>query len=181
MLSYGPVCRASPQVGRDSLDLADFLERPSPDYSRTMRQESHRVSPACYRSGVWSLRRTKERRLDGYRLYSAADLPVPEEFQAGDGGLRHGPRQFGRWGDLAQGNRPPAGTDRALGHVRIGVADARAGPTVHPGVGPPAGVRAGVGLPRLQRRRPAGPPSDPQAAARPRSAPRGGAPPAADP
>src|SRR5258705_12476813 len=28
MLSYGPVCRASPQVGRDSLDLADFLERP---------------------------------------------------------------------------------------------------------------------------------------------------------
>src|SRR6266702_446603 len=31
------------------------VRAPSPDYSRTMRQESHRVSPACYRSGVWSL------------------------------------------------------------------------------------------------------------------------------
>src|SRR5882724_9226100 len=146
-----------------------------------MGQKSHRVSHACYRSGVWSLRRTNERRLDGYRVYSAADLPVPAEFQAGGGSLRPGPRQFGRRRDLAQGDRPPAGADRALGRVRERVAAAGEGPALDPRVAPAARLRAGLGLPRLQRRRPAGPRPDPQAAARPRSAHRGGLEFAADP
>src|SRR5713101_2198450 len=45
------------------------------DYSRTMRQKSHRATRRCYRSGVDALRGTHTRRLDGHSLYTASHLP----------------------------------------------------------------------------------------------------------
>src|SRR6266849_682479 len=48
----------------------------SPDYSRTMKEKSHRATRRCYRSGVEALRGTQTRRLDGHSLYSAQHPPV---------------------------------------------------------------------------------------------------------
>jgi hypothetical protein len=43
-----------------------------------MKEKSHRATRRCYRSGVDVLRGTHERRLDGYRLYIASDVPMVE-------------------------------------------------------------------------------------------------------
>src|SRR5258705_539623 len=46
------------------------------NYSRTMKDKSHRATRRCYRSGVWTLRGTQTRRLDGHSLYSASHDPI---------------------------------------------------------------------------------------------------------
>src|SRR5437867_13003140 len=84
---------------------------PSLDYSRTMKEKSHRVSRRCYRSGVETSLRTFARRLDGYRLYSASRVQVRSEKQADRRCLRPATRQLRRWGDPAQGGRHPVGVD----------------------------------------------------------------------
>src|SRR6266567_8024154 len=52
------------------------------DYSRTMKEKSHRVSRRCYRSGVDALRGTRTGRLDGHSLYSASHVPIRAERQS---------------------------------------------------------------------------------------------------
>src|SRR3989442_14812899 len=60
-----------------------WLTKPlSLDYSRTMKEKSHRVSRRCYRSGVDALRGTQTRRLDGHTLYSASHIQIRAERQA---------------------------------------------------------------------------------------------------
>ena len=68
--------------------------RPSLDYSRTMKEKSHRVSRRCYRSGVDALRDTQTRRLDGHTLYSASHLQIRTERQAAGRRLRPVARQI---------------------------------------------------------------------------------------
>src|SRR5207247_4917185 len=77
------------------------------DYSRTMKEKSHRVSRRCYRSGVDALRGTQTRRLDGHTLYSASHVQIRAERQAAGRRLRPAARQLRWWGDPAQGDRHP--------------------------------------------------------------------------
>src|SRR6266852_5908278 len=140
------------------------------DYSRRMRKDSHRVPRTWYRSGVETFLRTTARRLDGYRLYNSDDVPVPAEFQARARALRRGPRQFGRGRRPAQSDRCPAPLDGTAGrHAPRSPASGQDPASGHR-VAAPARVRRGLWLRRLQRRRPAGRRSDPQAAGGPRSA-----------
>src|SRR5881628_1806471 len=139
------------------------------DYSRTMKEKSHRVSRRCYRSGVWSLRGTQTRRLDGHSLYSASHVPIRAERQAGGRGVRHSGRQLGRWSDPAEGHRHSLGADQAFGGVPGRRAPAGEGPARDDRIAPAARVRARGRLRRLQRRRAAGGRRHPQACGRPRS------------
>src|SRR6058998_4175736 len=90
------------------------------DYSRTMKEKSHRVFRRCYRSGVDALRGTQTRRLDGHTLYSASHLQIRAERQAAGRRLRPVARQLRRWGAPAQGDRHPVGVDQAAGSVSRG-------------------------------------------------------------
>src|SRR5947209_20561083 len=69
---------------------------PSLDYSRTMKEKSHRVSRRCYRSGVEAFPCTAPRRLDGHSLYSASRLPIRGKRQAGGRGVRSEERRVGK-------------------------------------------------------------------------------------
>src|SRR5437867_3120028 len=134
-----------------------------------MKEKSHRVSRRCYRSGVWSLRGTQTRRLDGHSLYSASHVPIRAERQAGGRGVRHSGRQLGRWSDPAEGHRHSLGADQAFGGVPGRRAPAGEGPARDDRIAPAARVRARGRLRRLQRRRAAGGRRHPQACGRPRS------------
>src|SRR5213592_3032447 len=90
------------------------------DYSRTMKEKSHRVSRRCYRSGVDALRGTQTRRLDGHTLYSASHVQIRAERQAAGRRLRPAARQLRWWGDPAQGDRHPVRVDQAAGGVSRG-------------------------------------------------------------
>src|ERR1700674_1228517 len=81
----------------------DNEDAPSLDYSRTVRQKSHRASGVCDKSGVETLHHTHARRLDGYSLHSATALPRRDLPQAGARGLRPGVRQLRRGAAPAQG------------------------------------------------------------------------------
>ena len=137
--------------------------------SRKMKEKSHRATRRCYRSGVDALRGTHERRLDGYRLYSASDLPRRRVCEAGRRPLRPAGRQRRRRLDAGQSPGHPAGPERAVGRLsrrraRTGQSlarDDRAHAAAH--------LRAVRRLRRLQRRRPAGPRPDPQTHGGPRS------------
>ena len=80
-----------------------------------MKEKSHRAKRRCYRSGVWTLRGTHTRRLDGHSLYSAQRAQGPRDFQADHRAVRSAPRQL-RWRrDSDQGGRRPTRADVALG------------------------------------------------------------------
>jgi hypothetical protein len=134
-----------------------------------MRQDSHRVSQVCDKSGDWTLARTTRRRLDGYRLYSASHVRIRSEKEAGGRRLRRRARQLRRRRDLAQGDRYPVRPDQALGRVPRRSAAAGEGPPSGARVAPATGLRARLWLRRLQRRRAGGGRRDPQTAGRPRS------------
>src|SRR5439155_1842536 len=102
----------------------DARPPPSPDYSRTVKEKSHRVARRCYRSGVWTLRGTQTRRLDGHRLYSPADLPLPWEFATGHRRVRHSAREFGWRRDAPESRGSRAGADDATRRVPGGSAPA---------------------------------------------------------
>src|SRR2546422_8214544 len=68
----------------------------SPENSRTMKEKSHRAKRRCYRSGVWTLRGTHTRRLDGHSLYNARRAQGPRDFQADHRSVRSAPSQL-RW------------------------------------------------------------------------------------
>src|SRR5438309_7767061 len=147
---------------------------PSLDYSRTMKEKSHRVSRRCYRSGVDALRGTQTRRLDGYTLYSASHVQLRPEKEADRRRLRPGARQLRRWGDPAQGDRHPVRVDQAAGRVSRGRPPAGQGPASKARIAPATTLWPRLRLRRLQRRRPAGRRCDPQAPARARSPRRAG-------
>ncbi len=65
-----------------------------------MRQNSQRVPEVCDKSGDKTLPHISTRRLDGYTLYTASQLQIRPQSEAGRGGIRRGPRQFGRGRDL---------------------------------------------------------------------------------
>src|SRR5207245_5246554 len=88
---------------------------PSPENSRTMKEKSHRVPRRCYRSGVWTLRGTQTRRLDGHSLYNADAFPGPRDFDADYRPLRSAARQFRRRRHFAEGGRRSARPDMAPG------------------------------------------------------------------
>src|SRR5438094_3406396 len=88
--------------------------RTSPENSRTMKEKSHRAKRRCYRSGVWTLRGTHTRRLDGHSLYNAQRAQGPRDFQADHRAVRSAPRQL-RWRrDSDQGGRRPTRADVAV-------------------------------------------------------------------
>src|SRR6266567_2071194 len=128
-----------------------------------MRQDSHRVSQVCDKSGDWTLTRTTRRRLDGYRLYSASRVQIRSEKEAGGRRLRRRARQLRRRRDLAQGDRYPARADQGLGRMPRRSAAAGQGPASDARVAPATGLRARLWLCRLQRRRAGGGRCDPQA------------------
>ncbi len=134
-----------------------------------MKDKSHRATRRCYRSGVWTLRGTQTRRLDGHSLYSASHVPIRAERQAGRRRVRHPRRQLGRWPGLAEGDRHPTRADQAPGRVCGRRAPSGESPAWDARIGPAARVRARGGLRRLQRRRAAGGRRHPQACGRPRS------------
>src|SRR6266849_8116313 len=134
-----------------------------------MRQDSHRVSQVCDKSGDRTLARPTRRRLDGYRLYSASHVRIRSEKEAGGRHLRRGARQLRRRRDLAQGDRYPARTDQGLGRVPRRSAAAGQGPASDARVAAATGLWARLWLRRLQRRRAGGGRRDPQTAGRPRS------------
>src|SRR5207249_2658813 len=92
------------QAQANSLVTEMARDRLSLNYSRTMKDKSHRATRRCYRSGVWTLRGTQTRRLDGHSLYSASHVPIRAERQAGRRRVRHPRRQLGRWPGLAEGD-----------------------------------------------------------------------------
>src|SRR6266852_1888515 len=139
-----------------------------------MREESHRASRRCYRSGSQTFLRYHARRLDGYSLYSARHVWIRAQSEADRGRLRHAARQFGRRGGAAEESRYPVAGDEAFGGLRGGWAPAGQGAASDAGTGAATSVRARVWLCRLQRRRAAGRRCDPQAAGRPRSDRRAG-------
>src|SRR2546425_2020618 len=118
------------------------------DYSRTMKEKSHRVSRRCYRSGVDALRGTQTRRLDGHTLYSASHIQIRAERQAAGRRLRHAPRQLRWWGAPAQGDRHPVRIDQAAGGVSRGRPPAGQGPASDARIAPATAL-----WPRLRRRR----------------------------
>ena len=121
------------------------------DNSRTMKEKSHRASRGCYRSGVGTLHGTRTRRLDGYRLYSASDLQRRRLRKGGRRPLRCALCQL-RWRrGVAQGDRHPARADQAVGRLPGGRPPAGQGPASDRRVAPPAGLRPGLRLRRLQR------------------------------
>src|SRR2546430_942170 len=148
--------------------------RPSLDYSRTMKEKSHRVSRRCYRSGVDALRDTQTRRLDGHTLYSASHLQIRTERQAAGRRLRPVARQLRWWGAPAQGDRHPVRVDQAAGGVSRGRPPAGQGPASNARIAPATTLWPRLRLRRLQRRHPAGRRCDPQAPARARSPRRAG-------
>src|SRR5206468_6160655 len=80
---------------------------------RTMKEKSHRAKRRCYRSGVWTLRGTHTRRLDGHSLYNAQRAQGPRDFQADHRSVRSAPGQL-RWRrDSDQGGRRPTRADVA--------------------------------------------------------------------
>src|SRR5438128_1378787 len=147
---------------------------PSLDYSRTMKEKSHRVSRRCYRSGVDALRDTQTRRLDGHTLYSASHLQIRTERQAAGRRLRPVARQLRWWGAPAQGDRHPVRVDQAAGGVSRGRPPAGQGPASDARIAPATALWPRLRLRRLQRRCPAGRRGDPQAPARARSPRRAG-------
>ena len=137
-----------------------------------MKQNSHRASDRCDRSGVEALPHRHTRRLDGYSLYTAGQLRVPRAAALGRGPIRSTPRQLGWWGTAAQGRRRPARGDRAAGRQPAGSAAARQDRSRADRVGAAACLRDRLRLRRLQRRRAPGPGPGAQAPARARSAHR---------
>src|SRR5439155_193404 len=118
--------------------------------SRKMKEKSHRAPRECYRSVVQALRGTQTRRLDGYRLYSASDLPGRGVREARGGSLRPAGCQF-RWRlGAVQGPGHRVGTDPAVGRLPRRCAGARQGAARDDRVGPAAHLRAVRGLRRLQ-------------------------------
>src|SRR5206468_311553 len=112
-ISGPPGARSSTLIVLQSLLALDT----NLNYSRTMKDKSHRATRRCYRSGVWTLRGTQTRRLDGHSLYSASHVPIRAERQAGRRRVRHPRRQLGRWPGLAEGDRHPTRADQAPGRV----------------------------------------------------------------
>src|SRR5437660_3542951 len=85
----------------------------SPENSRGMKEKSHRATRRCYESGVETLQHTGVRRLDGYRLYSASDLPRRRVCEARGGALRSAERQHRRRLGAVQGPGHRTGADPA--------------------------------------------------------------------
>src|SRR2546426_12229923 len=157
------VCETFQRWGPPPEAIEKVLRLLSLDYSRTMKEKSHRVSRRCYRSGVDALRGTQTRRLDGYRLYSASHVQLRPEKEADRRRLRPGARQLRRWGDPAQGDRHPVRVDQAAGRVSRGRPPAGQGPASNTRIAPATTLWPRLRLRRLQRRRPAGRRCDPQA------------------
>src|SRR3989475_11859670 len=179
---YPSVCRARARAaGTKRCLVAPRLHpantqkvAPNLDYSRTMKEKSHRASRRCYRSGVDALRGTQTRRLDGHTLYSASHIQIRAERQAAGRRLRHAPRQLRWWGAPAQGDRHPVRIDQAAGRVSRGRPPAGQGSASDARIAPATTLWPRLRLRRLQRRRPAGRRCDPQAPARARSPRRAG-------
>src|SRR6266566_877935 len=118
-----------------------------------MKEESHRASEVCEKSVDKTTHRTKPRRLDGHSLYSAQRPPGPRDFQADHREVRPAARQF-RWRRHSpQGDRRSAGVDLALGQCHPRSSPGRQGGASAARSAPPARLRAGLWLRRLQRRR----------------------------
>src|SRR5438445_310439 len=135
-----------------------------------MKEKSHRAPRRCYRSGVWTLRGTQTRRLDGHSLYSAQRPAGPRDFEADHRPVRPAAGQFRRRRPAAEDGRRSARSDLAIGQRHPRASPPRQGGAPAPGSAAAARLRAGLWLPRLQRRRAPGRRPHPQAAARARSA-----------
>src|SRR2546427_4502676 len=121
--------------------------RSSPENSRTMKEKSHRAKRRCYRSGVWTLRGTHTRRLDGHSLYNAQRAQAPRDFQADYRSVRSAPSQL-RWRrDSDQGGRRPTRADVALGQRHSRSPAARQDPAPPPGSPAAAHLPAGLWVP----------------------------------
>src|SRR5207244_4007724 len=97
------------------MSMADIFADPHYRARGTIKEKSHRAKRRCYRSGVWTLRGTHTRRLDGHSLYNAQRAQGPRDFQADHRSVRSAPSQL-RWRrDSDQGGRRPTRADVALG------------------------------------------------------------------